>query len=158
MAKQAGTLKITGTIDDLTYYKMDGKYYVRLKSSLTGRRFWKHPSFEGSRKSCSRFGEGNRLASQLYRMVAKEKRVYPLFCFLKKRAIALLKEGKPVIEAADLLVDYLVDMGLLNLHVKVIKRSTKNTCGHKRQPYPTASDASPGSDPIVPALCIVQWE
>jgi hypothetical protein len=42
MAKQAGDIFITGTIDDLCFYKMDGAYYVRLKSSLTGKKFWKN--------------------------------------------------------------------------------------------------------------------
>jgi hypothetical protein len=37
MAKQIGDIKITGTYDNVTYYKMDGEYYARSKSSLTGK-------------------------------------------------------------------------------------------------------------------------
>ena len=113
MAKQAGNIFIEGTLDDLTFYKMDGVYYVRMKSSLTGKKFWKHQAFERSRESCKRFSEGNRLASRLYRMIEKEKRAYKLFCFLKKRAILFLKEGKNLLQAEELLIGYLQDFGLI---------------------------------------------
>jgi hypothetical protein len=113
MAKQAGDIFITGTIDDLCFYKMDVVYYVRLKSSLTGKKFWKNKAFEGSRKSCNRFAEGNKLASKVYQMIEEEKRVYKLYCFLKRRAILLLKEGKTIDEAQEVLVDCLVEFGYL---------------------------------------------
>jgi hypothetical protein len=93
---------------------MEGAYYVRLKSSLTGRRFWKDRAFGGSRKSCSRFGEGNRLASRLYRMVDREKKQYSLFCFLKRRAIHLLKGGNSLEQSEAMLVDYLTSFGLIS--------------------------------------------
>lgn len=113
MARQAGEFFIEGTIDDLTFYKMGGEYYVRMKSSLTGKRFWKAKCFEGSRKSCSRFGEGNRLASSVFKLVAKEKRTNLLFPFLRRKAIALLKEEKGAEEVVHLLLDYLVDFGFI---------------------------------------------
>jgi hypothetical protein len=111
MAKQAGDFFIEGTIDELTYYKMYGRYYVRRKSSLTKKKFHKSKSFERSRESCQRFSEGNRLASRLYRRIKKEKREYSLFCFLKKRAILLLKEGKSLQDAEQILIDYLKEFG-----------------------------------------------
>jgi hypothetical protein len=113
MAKQAGKLFIEGTIDDLTFYKMEGTYYVRMKSSLTAKKFWKSKAFERSRESCKRFSEGNRLASRLYQTIEKEKRVYPLFCFLKKRAISLLKEGQSLPQAEKILSDYLIAFGFV---------------------------------------------
>lgn len=113
MAKQAGEIFIEGSFDDLCFYRLEGKYYVRRKSSLNSRKFWKHKAFEGSRKSCQRFAEGNRLASKLYRMVKEEKRAYKLFCFIKKKAILLIKEGKSLGEAEDWIIDYLTEFGLL---------------------------------------------
>src|SRR5690242_7013680 len=115
MAKQAGDFFIEGTFDDLTFYKMCGAYYVRMKTSLTGKRFWNDKAFEGSRKSCSRFGEGNKLASVVFKMVKEEKRTKRLFPFLRTRAIALLKEGKDAKEVMWLLVDYLVDFGFIEM-------------------------------------------
>ena len=113
MAKQCGDIKLTGSIDDLCFYRMCGEYYVRMKSSLMGKRFWKDAAFEGSRESCQRFAEGNRLASKLYRMVEEEKRMYSLFCFLKKRAIQLLKDGKSLLKVEEVLIDYLTEFGFL---------------------------------------------
>ena len=113
MARQIGEIKLTGTIDDITFYKMEGKYFARMKSSLTGKKFWSNKAFEGSRKSCSRFGAGNKLASKVYQMIEEEKRVYPLYCFLKKRAIQLLKEEKSVEEAEKILVEYLREFGVI---------------------------------------------
>lgn len=126
MAKQADDIKITGTIDDLCFYKMDGMYYVRMKSSLIGKKFWKHKAFEGSRKSCNRFGEGNKLASKVYQMIEEEKRVYKLYCFLKRKAILLLKTGKTINEAEDILIDYLVEFGVIEKNEKEIVYNSKN--------------------------------
>jgi hypothetical protein len=120
MAKQAGDIFIEGTIDDLTFYKMCGKYYVRMKTSLTGKRFWKDKAFEGSRKSCSRFGDGNQLASVVFKTVEKEKRTNRLFPFLRTRAIALLKEGRPAEKVVCLLLDYLVDFGFIEVERKQV--------------------------------------
>lgn len=97
----------------MCFYKMNGEYYVRLRSSLTGKQFWKRKAFEGSRKSCKRFSEGNKVASKVYRMIEKEKREYALFCFLKKRAILLLKEAMNVEEVEAMLVDYIFGVGLM---------------------------------------------
>ena len=81
MARQAGNIFIEGIIDDLSFYRMDGKYYVRMKSSLTGVRFWKAKAFERSRESCRRFSKGNKLASKLYGMIEEEKECIRCFAF-----------------------------------------------------------------------------
>lgn len=117
MAKQAGDYFIEGTFDDLTFYKMDGVYYVRMKSSLTGKKFWEHKAFERSRESCKRFCEGNKLASKVYRQLEKEKRQYKLFCFLKKRAILLLQEGKSLADAELILNEYLAEFGYMEMEI-----------------------------------------
>ena len=60
MAKQVGIIKITGTIDDITFYEMGGEFYARMKSSLTGKRFWKDKAFEGSRRSAKALGVASK--------------------------------------------------------------------------------------------------
>jgi hypothetical protein len=112
MARQLSAF-ITGTIEDLTFYKMYGTYYVRMKNSLSSRRFKKDKTFEGSRRSAERFAAGNALASQVYRMVPQQQRKYPLFCFLKRKAIMLLKEGSTAENAKILLIDYLQNFGFI---------------------------------------------
>ena len=80
MAKQSGIIKITGTIDDITFYQMGGIYYARMKSSLTGKHFWKDKAFEGSRKSAVALGQASPMASRLYRTIPKEDKSRSLFC------------------------------------------------------------------------------
>ena len=92
MAKQIEGF-IEGTYDDITFYKMEGKYYARMKSSLTGKKFWRHKAFEGSRRSCNRFGMGNKIASMVYHEIPETVRKYEVFCLMKKVAIAMLKAG-----------------------------------------------------------------
>src|SRR5215831_7543041 len=101
MARQIGDIKITGTVDDICFYQMEGDYYTREKSSLDSDRFHTDPVFEGSRRSSKRFGRGNQLASRVYQSLAKEKRDRGLYEVLKHEAIALLKQG--VAEAQVLL-------------------------------------------------------
>lgn len=128
MARQTGDFKITGTIDCITFYEMQGQYYARMKSSLTGKRFWKDKAFEGSRKSCSRLGRGSILASMAYRSIDKEKRKYALFCFLKREAIQLLKKGMDEVIVANALQQYLKRKGCK----KEIKNQNEQTSSQKK--------------------------
>lgn len=90
-----------GTHDDITFYKMGEGYYARMKTSLTGKKFWKHKAFEGSRRSCNRFGRGNQLASMVYKEIPEGQREYALFCRMKSAAIAMIKAGKGEGEVID---------------------------------------------------------
>ena len=91
MAKQVGDHKITGTYDNLCFYKMEGEHYIRKKSCLTGKAFWRRKCFEGSRQSCDRFGKGNHYASIVYKEFRKQKGMWTA---LKSKAIALFKAEK----------------------------------------------------------------
>jgi hypothetical protein len=93
MARQVGDTIITKTTDSLVFYKMDGKGYVRMKSSLTRKRFKTSKRFANSRKSAERFAKGNRIASEVYNTIPATERKYAMFLQLKSAAIALLKAG-----------------------------------------------------------------
>jgi hypothetical protein len=95
MAKQTGNTIITRTIDDLVFYKMNGKGYVRMKSSLTGKQFRTQKRFANSRKSATRFKTANIMAGEVYRNMPADKRKYAFFCLLKTTAIRLLKIDTP---------------------------------------------------------------
>ena len=94
MAKQIGIVKITGTIDDITFYKMGDTYYARMKSSLTGKRFWNDKAFAGSRRSANAFGIASKLASILYRTLPKEQKGRPVYQKLTGQIKFLVLEGK----------------------------------------------------------------
>ena len=93
MATQEGHIKITGTIDNVTYYEMGGEFYARMKSSLTRKDVKTKKCFEGSRRSSTRFGAGNIIASEVYQSLPPKQKVYSLFPSLRTKAIALVKQG-----------------------------------------------------------------
>ncbi len=95
MARQISDTIITGTFDNLVFYRMDGKGYVHSKSSLTGKQFKKQQRFANSRKSASRFGMGNTLASAVNKSIPAAERKHSVFIQLRSAAIALLKAGTP---------------------------------------------------------------
>jgi hypothetical protein len=103
MAKQTGDIIIVGTIDDITFYEMEGKGYARRKSSLTGKKVKKDPRFKRTMQSAHRFGRGNQLASKVYRSLPRQEQVYALFKELKSIAILAIKEGKSEGEVMKLL-------------------------------------------------------
>jgi hypothetical protein len=94
MARQIGPVKITGTIDDICFYQMEGGYFARIKSSLTDERFWKEKAFAGSRRSCGLLALASPLASRLYQRLPKEKKGRPVFQQLTGKVKLLLQEGQ----------------------------------------------------------------
>ena len=103
MAKQTGDYKITGTYDDVTYYKMDGQYYARKKSRLSRERVKRAKEFARTMEWARRLALGSQLASRVYRSLSRNDQVYALFCRLKSAAMQALKEGREVAKVKCLL-------------------------------------------------------
>jgi hypothetical protein len=93
MAKQSGTVFFEGTIDDLTFYKMNGKYYVRKKSRLTGKRVKKDPQFENSRRNAKWFGQAAQLASKVYRQLPADHKFHGKFGDMTAMASCFVRAG-----------------------------------------------------------------
>jgi hypothetical protein len=94
MARQSGDIKISGTIDGLCFYRMEGAFYVRRKSSLTGKRFRKDPVFAPSRRSASLLQIASPLASALYRQLPAAQKGRPVFQALTGAVKKMLAEGQ----------------------------------------------------------------
>jgi hypothetical protein len=109
MAKWAGEGKppFTGTVDCLTIYQLpDGKWYVRMRSSITGKRIKKDPVFEGFRKSSFRMKDASPIASMVYQQLPVKQ--YKLFREMTGKALLWLKTGLTVKEITDKLTrDYI---------------------------------------------------
>ena len=61
MAKQMGALQIRGTVGGICFYKMEGMYYARTKSSLSGERVKTDPAFEETMRYAKQMGQmGNK--------------------------------------------------------------------------------------------------
>src|ERR1043166_6789363 len=95
MAKQVGPYFISGgTVSDLTFYKMDGQYYVRQKSSLSRKRVLKDSKFKRTMENAGVLGKGSKIASKIYRSLDKSTRKRSVYNKLTGMVMGLLKEGK----------------------------------------------------------------
>ncbi len=72
MAKQIGLLCITGTIDRICFYCMDGKYYAREKSSLSAERVKTDPVFAETMRCAKQMGDASKIASAIYRQIVPQ--------------------------------------------------------------------------------------
>lgn len=93
MAKQIGPVFITGTIGDVCFYKLDGVYCARMKSSLSGKRVRKDPKFRRTMEYAGWMARASRIASCIYRLLPADKRKHALYRTLTGQALHLLKEG-----------------------------------------------------------------
>ena len=95
MARQIGILKFSGTLYGLTFYKLDGLYYVRRKTSLDRKRVMHDPCFAASRQCMSRFGLASRIAKQVYHKLPERKKRPGLFGRMTGKASRMLFTGEP---------------------------------------------------------------
>jgi hypothetical protein len=65
MAKADGILKIEGTVENLTFYKKDGKNFVRRKGGISRERIANDPSFVRTRENNSEFSLSARAGKVL---------------------------------------------------------------------------------------------
>jgi hypothetical protein len=115
MARQIGNIVFVGTIDSVSFYHREGRYYARRKSPLTRKAFFKSPRYEKARQTATHFALSNRLASLVYQKVALDKKSRALFYLLQKRAMALQRTGVSPQEVLLALGGYLTGEGLLSL-------------------------------------------
>ena len=153
MAKWVGEGKppYTGTVDCLTIYQLpDGNWYVRMKSSLTGKRIKKDPVFKGFRESSFRMKDASPIASKVYQQLPVKK--YELFREMTGKALLWLKAGLSVEEITDKLIRDYIPV------VKVKRVPVQSIPSFKRilNPYLLYGKAwsKPGHRPVYRALRI----
>lgn len=93
MAKQAGLCFFEATIDDITFYKMEGKYYARAKSSLSSKRVKTSPEFKWTMRSAGRLARASRIGSQIYKALPPGWRQFWMYRSFTGEAFTLLKEN-----------------------------------------------------------------
>jgi hypothetical protein len=67
MAKQSGIIKIEGTLDDLTFLKSRGKYFVRKKGGVSRNRIRTDAAFQRTRENSAEFAHAVTTSSMLRR-------------------------------------------------------------------------------------------
>lgn len=93
MPKQKGPVYYTGTRGDACFYKMDGQYYVRRKSTLSGKRVKRDKAFTLTRVYADLLGQASRLAAAVYRCLPREERKHAQYRTMTGEALKMLKEG-----------------------------------------------------------------
>ena len=65
MARQASTIKVDGTIGDLTFYKSGGTFFVKQKRAVSGNRIKNDPRFVRTRENMNEFGHAGQTGKAL---------------------------------------------------------------------------------------------
>lgn len=100
MAKQAGKFKIEGrTFSRLVFYKMNGEYYARTKSSLTGKRVKRDPRFGATMRSAGILARASKIASAVYKALPKDFKQFWMYRSFTGEAMMMLKKGLTEMEA-----------------------------------------------------------
>jgi hypothetical protein len=108
MAKQAGPVFFTGTIDGLIFYKLGEEYYVRrLGKYKNKKQMRRSPKYERTMKNADQFGEASALSKWIYYShMPKEARKHGAFGRLTGVAYRLIQEGKSKEEVEAMLIAY----------------------------------------------------
>ncbi|ERM80621.1 hypothetical protein P872_12670 [Rhodonellum psychrophilum GCM71 = DSM 17998] len=70
MARQAGIIKLTGSVGGVTFYmRKDGTYFARKTPGISKKTFKTSKNFEGSRRAGQEFGQASRVSSRLRRKI-----------------------------------------------------------------------------------------
>src|SRR4030095_6884031 len=92
MAKQAGPIKISGTIGDICFYQLHEEYYARTKSSLSGKRVKKDPAFKLTMQYAGLLACASKIASVVYKKLGAEEKSRKKYQEMTGKAMQLLKK------------------------------------------------------------------
>ena len=77
----------------MTGYIMNGKGYIRSKSSLTAERVKTSPEFKKTMQLARKLGEASTLASELYKTIMPEVKSRRLYQLITGQVITGFKKG-----------------------------------------------------------------
>ena len=109
MGKQAGNIKLERTLGRLVFYKMDGEYYVRTKSSLTAKRVKKDPRFRLTMVNAGLMGRASKIGSVVYKALPVEFRKFWMYRSFTGEALKMLKGGMMEEEVREKLMELYVN-------------------------------------------------
>ena len=81
-------------MNELVFYKMQGAYYVRMKSSLKGNRVQKDPAFKKTMAYAKLLGKASRLASKLYAVLPEKEKGIKVFRKITGEVMRELKKNE----------------------------------------------------------------
>jgi len=88
-----GIINWVGTMHsrNLTFYKMNGEYFVRSKSSLTRKRVKRDACFKKTREFAAKLGKASSIASSVYKQLPEGWKLHSLYRKLTGVGFQLLK-------------------------------------------------------------------
>ena len=109
MAEVYAPFIINRTIRNLTFYVMEGRNFVRKKSSLTRRKVLYSPRFERTRENATLMGQASKIGSFIYNSLPAHWRQSWMYRSFTGEAYKLLKRKKDELEIRQLLLDQYVN-------------------------------------------------
>jgi hypothetical protein len=122
MAKLVGPIKFRGCYRNICFYKMEGKYYVRMKSSLDGKRVKRDPAFRLTMVYAALLGRASKIASAVYKTIPQEEKEKGLYRKLTGKAMLLLKEGRTSEEIVLLLYPKRKERSTISIKKEIIEK------------------------------------
>jgi hypothetical protein len=108
-----GTTTTSGTVGGATFYQMNGKQYVRAKSSLSRKRVLKDKAFENTRKCASDLGKAAQIGSVIYHALPSDIKVHWMYRAITGEAASMLYEDITEEEVEEILwKKYITDPGV----------------------------------------------
>jgi hypothetical protein len=105
MAEIFAPFIINRTIRNLTFYSMDGRNFVRTKSSLTRRKVLYSPNFALTRHNASLMAQASKIGSYIYNSLPVHWRQFWMYRSFTGEAYTMLKKRKDELEIRQLLLD-----------------------------------------------------
>ncbi|MDF2189980.1 hypothetical protein [Paraflavitalea sp. CAU 1676] len=93
MARLTSIPPFVGTVGPITVYLMYDRYYLRTRSSITGKRIKKDPAFRKFRASSGQMALASPLAASVYALIPEHRRKKNQFRILVSEARIWLKYG-----------------------------------------------------------------
>src|SRR5262245_57065060 len=109
MAKVFAPFPIQRTMCNLTFYMMEGRNFVRKKSSLTRRKVLYAPCFKNTRHFAALMGKASKIGSQVYNALPENWRQGWMYRSFTGEAYTMLKTGKKEEEIQQLLMQRYVE-------------------------------------------------
>ena len=94
MATQKGPIMFEGTIGNMTGYEMNGKHFLKMKSSVSRRRILQSDRFSNTRRNANWFAAAQKIAAEVYRVMPLNERGQHLVWYpMRNRAQELVRRG-----------------------------------------------------------------
>lgn len=109
MAENVGPFKLERTIGKLTFYMMEGRNFVRKKSSLTRRKVLYSPQFENTRHNAWVLAKASKIGSLVYNTLPEYWRQGWMYRSFTGEAYTMLKKSKKEAEVHQVLLQLYVE-------------------------------------------------